>query len=63
MRYELIHRHDLDEAARQAGFRDVTDIELGVMETDGTFSFFRRESGVEDSDGDDSSERGVAKVE
>lgn len=61
MKYELIHRDDLDEAARQAGFRDIADIELAVMETDGTFSFFRREDSSDD--GGDSSERGVSKVQ
>lgn len=61
MKYELIHRHDLDEAARQAGFRDIAEIELGVMETDGTFSFFKREDGTGDA-GDDSSERGPTKT-
>ena len=67
MKYELIHRHDLHEAARQAGFRDINDIELGVMETDGTFSFFRRDPGGgvdegQSEEGDASSERGATKI-
>ncbi len=57
LRYELIHRADLDEAARQAGIRDIRQVELAVMETDGTFSFFRRDQGT-----DDSSERGATKT-
>ncbi len=58
MRYELIHREDLDEAAREAGIRDLRDIDLAVMETDGTFSFFTKEKKPED----ESSERGAAKT-
>lgn len=49
MKYELIHRHDLDEAAREAGIRDLADIDLAVMETDGTFSFFTRQKGDDGS--------------
>lgn len=45
MKYELIHRNDLDEAAREAGIRDLTEIDLAVIETDGTFSFFTRQDG------------------
>ncbi|MGH3372946.1 MAG: DUF421 domain-containing protein [Nocardioidaceae bacterium] len=57
MRYELIHRDDLDEAAREAGIRDLADIDLAIMETDGTFSFFKR-----DDRDDESSERGSTKT-
>lgn len=56
MRDEMIHIGDLNEAARQAGIRDLADVELAILETDGTFSFFRREG--EDESGD----RGVEKV-
>lgn len=57
MKYELIHREDLDEAARQAGIRNLEDVSLAIMETDGTFSFFTEQSGD-----DDSSARGVTKT-
>lgn len=42
---ELIPRTDLYEAARENGIRDLADIELAVIETDGTFSFFKRQEG------------------
>ncbi len=57
MKYELIHREDLDEAARQAGIRNLEDVSLAIMETDGTFSFFTEQSGD-----DDSSARGTTKT-
>jgi uncharacterized membrane protein YcaP (DUF421 family) len=57
MKYELIHREDLDEAARQAGIRNLDDVSLAIMETDGTFSFFTEQSGD-----DDSSARGATKT-
>lgn len=60
MRYELIHPDDLHEAAREAGIRDVSTIDLAVMETDGTFSFFKREEGG--GDGKSSSVRGPTKT-
>lgn len=67
MRYELIHPGDLNEAARQAGIRDLSEIDLAVMETDGTFSFFRRTAAPGGTNGspqrsDGSSERGPTKV-
>ena len=55
MRYEMIHVADLYEAAREAGIRSLDEVELAIMETDGTFSFFKRQA-----DGD-SSERGADK--
>ncbi len=42
---ELIPMADLHEAARENGIRDLADVELAVVETDGTFSFFKRDSG------------------
>ena len=54
MRYEMIHMADLHEAAREAGIRDLADVELAIMETDGTFSFFTRQS-----EDDGSSARGA----
>jgi len=57
MRYEMIHLADLHEAAREAGIRDLEEVELAVMETDGTFSFFQRQTGE-----DEASERGADKT-
>lgn len=37
---ERLTLDDLNEAARQQGIRSLRDIELSVLETDGTFSFF-----------------------
>ncbi len=61
LKNEMIHIHDLNEAARQAGIRDLRDVELAIMETDGTFSFFTRR-GSSDDDQPDSSERGPEKT-
>ena len=30
------------EAARKDGFRDLAEVDLAVLETDGSISFFRR---------------------
>ncbi|WP_240312499.1 DUF421 domain-containing protein [Janibacter anophelis] len=35
---------DLTEAARAHGIRDIADVELGLLEPSGTFSFFERAS-------------------
>jgi uncharacterized membrane protein YcaP (DUF421 family) len=43
MRRERITTYDLHEAARGNGIRDVKDIELALLEPDGSFSFFARE--------------------
>jgi uncharacterized membrane protein YcaP (DUF421 family) len=59
MRYEMIHIADLREAARESGIRDLGEVELAIMETDGTFSFFKRQSDDADKN---SSERGAGKV-
>lgn len=40
---ERISLEDLKEAARMEGFGDISDIAFGVLETDGRFSFVRRE--------------------
>jgi uncharacterized membrane protein YcaP (DUF421 family) len=44
-RDELIDSTDLHEAAREAGIRDLGDVELAVLETNGSFSFFSRQGG------------------
>lgn len=45
---ELIPLADLHEAARENGIRHLDDVELAVIETDGTFSFFKRDRDGED---------------
>ena len=40
---------DVHEAARQQGIRRLSDIELCVLENDGSFSFFTRDN--DDPDG------------
>ncbi|RYC14299.1 DUF421 domain-containing protein [Nocardioides zhouii] len=42
---------DLHEAARQNGIRRLRDIELCVLENDGSFSFFTRNDDKDDKDG------------
>ena len=42
-RDELIDVLDLHEAAREKGIRSLDDVELAVLETDGSFSFFKRD--------------------
>ena len=46
---ELLTIQDVHEAARQQGIRRLSDIELCVLETDGSFSFFTRDDS--DTDG------------
>jgi uncharacterized membrane protein YcaP (DUF421 family) len=48
---ELMTIRDVHEAARQQGIRRLSDVELCVLETDGTFSFFTRNDDDQD-DGD-----------
>lgn len=42
MRRERLTRDDLEEAARSRGIRSLADIELGLLEPNGSFSFFER---------------------
>lgn len=44
MHRERVSVDDLDEAARAQGIRDIADIELGLLEPNGAFSFFQRPS-------------------
>ncbi|UMG91100.1 DUF421 domain-containing protein [Nocardioides sp. TF02-7] len=44
MRRERITVYDLHEAARGNGIEDVDEIELALLEPDGSFSFFTRSS-------------------
>ena len=60
MRHEMIDMAELNEAAREAGIRSLDEVELAIMETDGTFSFFKKQ---QDADSDSGSvERGPDKV-
>ncbi|QCX27543.1 DUF421 domain-containing protein [Nocardioides jishulii] len=43
MKRERITLFDLREAARNEGIRDIADIELALLEPDGSFSFFTRQ--------------------
>lgn len=58
LRYEQISMDDLNEAARESGIDDLRDVQLAIMETDGTFSFFTRDP----ADANESSERGPEKT-
>ncbi len=51
VRHEMLPYADLQEAAREAGIRDLADVELAVMEVDGSFSFFQRDQGPRQADG------------
>ena len=44
MRMERLPDTDLLEAARKQGIRDLADVDLAVLENDGSVSFFRRDS-------------------
>jgi uncharacterized membrane protein YcaP (DUF421 family) len=45
MRQQRLSENDFAAAARQQGIRDLTSIELAVLETDGRISFFTRHEG------------------
>lgn len=47
LRYERLPIDDLLAAAREHGVRDLSEIELMVLEPDGTFSLFTREKGTD----------------
>jgi uncharacterized membrane protein YcaP (DUF421 family) len=40
--HERLPVTELMEAARKEGIRDLADVDLAVLENDGTISFFRR---------------------
>ena len=60
MRHEMIDTAQLNEAAREAGIRSLDEVELAIMETDGTFSFFKKQQDADSGSG--SGERGPDKV-
>ena len=48
LRYERLPLDDLLAAAREHGVRDLADVDLVVLEADGTFSFFTRSGSSEE---------------
>ncbi|MBA2751614.1 MAG: DUF421 domain-containing protein, partial [Actinobacteria bacterium] len=61
LRYERLPMEELLEAARANGIRDLGEIQLAVLETNGSFTFFRRDDSDADSDSsDDEATKGVA---
>jgi uncharacterized membrane protein YcaP (DUF421 family) len=48
MRHERLPSDELLEAMREKGIRDLTDVEIGVLEPNGAYSFFRRSTGGND---------------
>ena len=61
LRYERLPMEELLEAARANGIRDLGEIQLAVLETNGSFTFFRRDDSDESSDSsDDEATKGVA---
>jgi uncharacterized membrane protein YcaP (DUF421 family) len=48
LRYERLPMDELLEAARAKGIRDLDDIQLAVLEPNGTFTFFKRRDSGED---------------
>lgn len=45
LRLERVPMTELLEAAREQGSRDLTEVDLAVLETDGSYSFFRTQNG------------------
>ena len=45
MRLERLTDTELMQAARQQSIRDLADVDLAVLENDGSISFFRRSAG------------------
>lgn len=50
LRRERVSIDELEEAARLAGFANLSDIAFGVLEADGRFSFVRKTETVEQDD-------------
>jgi uncharacterized membrane protein YcaP (DUF421 family) len=51
LRYERLPLDDVLIAAREHSVRDLADVDLIVLEPDGTFSFFKNENGDDESAG------------
>lgn len=52
LRYERLPVAELLEAAREQGIRDIADVDLAVLEPDGSYSFFTRDRGGADQQAD-----------
>ena len=48
LRYERLPLDDVLVAAREHSVRDLADVDLVVLEPDGTFSFFKKDQGDDD---------------
>jgi uncharacterized membrane protein YcaP (DUF421 family) len=55
LRYERLPLDDVLVAAREHSVRDLADVDLVVLEPDGTFSFFKKDQ--DDDDGSEGQER------
>ena len=51
LRFERLPLDDVLVAAREHSVRDLADVDLIVLEPDGTFSFFKKDQGDDDSAG------------
>jgi uncharacterized membrane protein YcaP (DUF421 family) len=45
LRYERLSLDEITDAAREQGIRDLRDVQVGVLESDGSFSFIRYNGG------------------
>ena len=54
LRYERLPMDELMEAARSNGIRDLAEIQLAVLETNGSFTFFVRDERGDDGRSDES---------
>ena len=59
-RYERVPVDELMEAMREQQIRDVADVDLGVLEPDGRYSFFTRSGAEGRSGGSDAQEKPVS---
>lgn len=53
LRAQRVDHEYLDDAARQQGIGDLSQVRLGVLEPDGMFSFIKRPKDGDDGPGDD----------
>jgi uncharacterized membrane protein YcaP (DUF421 family) len=57
LRYERLPLDDVLVAAREHSVRDLADVDLVVLEPDGTFSFFKKDADNSEDDGSEGQER------
>jgi uncharacterized membrane protein YcaP (DUF421 family) len=46
IRYERLSLDEVEDAAREQGIRDLRDVHIGVLESDGSFSFIKYDGGA-----------------